>query len=61
MLQKVRSHYILKFIIKQYLDTKVYLKLVQYNKTLRKNADISIKDYKKIFNNIIIELIPKKF
>ena len=43
----------------EYLSRKSYLHLVQYSKKLQKKLDISIKDYIKYLNEIIIELTPK--
>ena len=57
MLNKIKSKYILK-IIGDYLNRKTILSLVKYNKKLQEKLDISIKDYIKYSNEIIIELTP---
>ena len=59
MLNKIKSKYILKKIILEYLKTKLYLNLVLYNKKLQIKLGISKKDYIKYYNQIIIELTPK--
>ena len=59
MLNKIKSKYILKKVIGEYLSRKECLNLVRYNKKLQKILDISIKDYIKYSNEIIIELTPK--
>ena len=57
MLNKIKSKYIPK-LIGDYLNRKTILSLVQYNKKLQEKLDISIKDYIKYSNEIIIELTP---
>ena len=59
MLNKIRSAYILKDLIK-YLSEEVYLKISKYNKKLQEKLDLSITDYKKLSNQIVIEIIPGK-
>ena len=61
MLERISSKYILQKVINGHLNNKRYLQLVQYNKKLQKNLEISIKDYIKFYNRIIIELTPKLF
>ena len=56
MLDNIKSKYILKIILEK-TNSKIRLGLVKYNKKLKKNLDISIKDYKK-YNQIEIEILP---
>ena len=62
MLEEIKSIYILKMIF-EYVPKGVYLRLSNHNKTLQKNLDIHIDEFKIYSNQIIIELIPviKKF
>ena len=60
MLEKIRSKYILELIIKNHLDQKIYLQLVQYNKNLQEKLNIKLKDYKYYSERVIIDLYPKK-
>ena len=60
MLEKISSKYILQEIIKNHLDKKVYLQLVQYNKKLQEKLKIKLKDYKYCSERVIIDLYPKK-
>ena len=55
---KIRSNVILKCIFKN-LAKKPYLGIMKYNKKLQNKLGITIQDYKD-YNEIIIELFPKK-
>ena len=55
MLEKIKSNYIYKIVVK-YIDECKVLKIINYNKKLQKRTNISITDYIKI-SEIEIELI----
>ena len=57
LLKNIKNKYILKQII-TYIEEKILLKIIKYNKTLQGKFDISIGDYKKYFEQIEIEIIP---
>lgn len=59
MLKKVNSKYILQQIMKEYLDEKIYLKLVKYNKNLRRKLNIKKIDYINFSERVIIDLYPR--
>ena len=57
--QNVKSKYVIKMIF-ELLTEKNKLNVIKYNKNLKDNLDIAIKDYK-LFTNIEIEItLPKK-
>ena len=45
MLKDIKSHYIMKILF-LYVDEKQKLKLIKYNKSLQKNIEISLINYK---------------
>ena len=47
-------------MIFEYVPKGVYLRLSNHNKTLQKNLDIHIDEFKIYSNQIVIELIPIK-
>jgi hypothetical protein len=55
MLNKIKSSYILKSIF-EFIKPHETMKILNYNKKLQKRVDLSIKDYIKAYNEIIIEL-----
>ena len=62
MINNIKSHYILKIIIKNHMLKGKYFKLVKINKKLQQRLEINLDDYKeyykRLFNQIEIELIP---
>ena len=56
--QNVKSKYVIKMIF-ELLTEKNKLNVIKYNKNLKDNLDIAIKDYK-LFTNIEIEITSKK-
>ena len=57
MYNEIKSDYILKWIF-NILYEKTILKIIKNNNALRKRLNISLKAYKKIHNQIEIEIIP---
>ena len=53
MLKNIKSIYFVKIFF-QYIDEKQKLKVVKYNKSLQKNIDISIINYKYFTGKYII-------
>ena len=53
MLVNIKSTYFIKILFK-YLDEKKKLKVVKYNKSLQKNIDINIINYKHFSGRYII-------
>ena len=56
--RKIRNKYILKQIF-EYLNQKIYLKIIKYNKNIKNRIEISHNDYKK-YCEIEVEIIPIK-
>jgi surface protein len=59
MLLKIKSSYIIKIISKNILQKKL-LPLFNHSKNIQKKLSLSIEDFKEFFNQIILELYPKK-
>ena len=62
-LTNIRSLYIIKSILFDFIPKFLSLKIIKYNKQIQNRIDISILDYKKyveILSPIEIEIIPKK-
>ena len=62
MYNNIKSNYIFKKIIKEYLSKKSYFLLVKHNKKIQNKLGLKLDDYKeyhiRIFNTTEIELIP---
>ena len=59
MIRKIKSDFFFFFLF-GYISEKKYLYIVQYNKVIQKKLNLSINNYKKFFNQIEIEVIPKE-
>ena len=57
LLNNIKSKFILKKIVDN-IKQKRLLKLINYNKNFQEKLGIGIKDYKKYYEQIIIEIIP---
>ena len=57
MLDGIKSKYILKEVL-DFIQPETYLKIFNYNKKMQDKSDISLEDYKKYSNRIVIEVIP---
>ena len=57
MLTNIKNNYVFRNILKL-VPEKLYLKLFNYNKKLQEKSNVSINTYKKLFNQIEIEIIP---
>ena len=53
MLKKIKSYYLIKFVY-SFIEEEQKLKLVKYNKSIKKNLDISIINYKFFSGKYII-------
>ena len=60
MLKKIKSIYILRIIIKEHLEEKKYLQLVNYNKKFQKKLELSLENYINNYYRIELELLPIK-
>ena len=58
MLEKIRSEYFLNYLCRHIKKRDKILRIFNYNKIMQKKLKITIQDYKNIFNQIIIEVIP---
>ena len=62
MFNDIKSNYILKKIIRDNLDKKIYLSIAKYNKKLQNKIGLNLENYKeysnRMFNRTEIELIP---
>ena len=62
MFNDIKSNYILKKIIRDNLDKKIYLSIAKYNKKLQNKIGLNLENYKeysnRIFNRTEMELIP---
>ena len=59
MISNIKSKYVLKKVF-SFVEQHKYLKVINYNKQIQQKADISLDTYKLYFNQIEIEIIPKK-
>ena len=59
MLSSIKSKIVLKNIIRN-IEKNVYLRIVKTNRNLQNKLDISLDTYEEYYNQIEVELIPKK-
>ena len=59
MLNSIKSKIVLKNIIRN-IEKNVYLRIVKTNRNLQNKLDISLDTYEEYYNQIEVELIPKK-
>ena len=57
LLQNITDKYILKYIFSNIQEKKIF-QILQYNKNLQEKLELELKDYKKYFMKIEIELYP---
>ena len=58
-LNNIKSIFILKRIL-EHLTKNIYFNIIKYNKRLQNKCRLGIKDYKDLYEKIIIEIVPKK-